>query len=70
MKRSGSVDASAELPWPSTPQHDTLVQFAADDDKEASLREWRRWQFNVVAYTIMTILGIGVLLPWNVAINA
>ncbi len=46
------------------------MQFAEDEDEARRLREWRRWQFNLVAYTIMTILGIGVLLPWNVAINA
>ena len=74
MKRSGSADALNQVPSaleaPATPQHDTLVQFAEDEDEARNLREWRRWQFNLIAYTIMTILGIGVLLPWNVAINA
>ena len=74
MKRSGSADALTKVPdalnAPATPQHDSLVEFALNDVEDQNLREWRRWQFNLVAYTIMTILGIGVLLPWNVAINA
>lgn len=54
------------LDKPGTTSHGALD---STQDMEAKL-DADKAKFNIVAYGIMMLLGLGILLPWNVALNS